>query len=147
VCGYRNRFDDRQSSRISNPLRLRPDFLAPDALRRRGRAAEVLASARAERRRSGLRQGSVSRWSWLIHAIKALGAGLVLAMTVVAPAAAYIGPGAGLSAIGLVLAMIAALGLAVVGFVWYPLKRLLRRRATAGRSQDRKPTAQAPTRD
>ncbi|MGH6916957.1 MAG: hypothetical protein ACREJ0_04545, partial [Geminicoccaceae bacterium] len=66
---------------------------------------------------------------------------------VVAPAAAYIGPGAGLSAIGLVLAKVAALGLAVVGFVWYPVKRLLRRRGPAARSQDRKPTAPAPTRD
>ncbi|MGH6902257.1 MAG: hypothetical protein ACREIR_05910, partial [Geminicoccaceae bacterium] len=68
-------------------------------------------------------------------------------VSVVAPAAAYIGPGAGLSAIGLVLAMVAALGLAVVGFVWYPVKRLLRRRGSAARSQDRKPTAPAPTRD
>lgn len=45
-----------------------------------------------------------------------------------APAAnAYIGPGAGLSAIGSVLSVLAAMLLAVVGFVWYPLKRLLRR--------------------
>ncbi|MGH6906170.1 MAG: hypothetical protein ACREIR_25910, partial [Geminicoccaceae bacterium] len=68
-----------------------------------------------------MRQGSVRRWSPLIRAIQALAAGLVLAVSVVAPAAAYIGPGAGLSAIGLVLAMVAALGLAVVGFVWYPV--------------------------
>ena len=143
--GYRNRFVG-QDWLVGNPLWPRLDFFAPDALRCRGRAAEVLASARAERRRCGLRQGSVRRWSRLIHAIQALGAGLVLAMSVVAPAAAYIGPGAGLSAIGLVLAMVAALGLAVVGFVWYPVKRLLRRRASGG-AQDRKPTAPAPTRD
>ncbi len=42
------------------------------------------------------------------------------------PAAAYMGPGAGLTAIGTVLAVIAALLLALVGFVWYPLKRILR---------------------
>lgn len=40
------------------------------------------------------------------------------------PALAYVGPGAGLSVIGTVLALLAALGLAVVGFVWYPVKRL-----------------------
>lgn len=43
------------------------------------------------------------------------------------PALAYVGPGAGLAAIGTVLALISALLLAVVGFLWYPLKRLLRR--------------------
>jgi hypothetical protein len=43
------------------------------------------------------------------------------------PAAAYIGPGAGLSAIGTVLALVATVCLAVVGFLWYPAKRLSRR--------------------
>lgn len=43
------------------------------------------------------------------------------------PAHAYVGPGAGLSAIGTVIALIGAMLLAVVGFVWYPLKRLLAR--------------------
>jgi uncharacterized membrane protein len=40
---------------------------------------------------------------------------------------AYIGPGAGLSAIGTLVALIGAILLAIVGFVWYPLKRLLRK--------------------
>ena len=40
---------------------------------------------------------------------------------------AYVGPGAGLSAIGSILALVAAVFLALVGFIWYPLKRLLRR--------------------
>jgi hypothetical protein len=44
-------------------------------------------------------------------------------------ALAYVGPGAGLTAIGTVLALLGAVGLALVGFVWYPLKRLLRRPA------------------
>lgn len=39
-------------------------------------------------------------------------------------AAAYIGPGAGLTAIGTVIAFIGAILLALVGFVWYPIKRL-----------------------
>ena len=42
-------------------------------------------------------------------------------------ALAYIGPGAGLSAIGSLLALIGAVLLAIVGFVWYPVRRLLRR--------------------
>lgn len=44
---------------------------------------------------------------------------------------AYVGPGAGLTAIGTVLALFAALMLAVVGFVWYPMKRVMSRRKAA----------------
>lgn len=58
---------------------------------------------------------------------------VVLALTLVlvaaAPAAAYVGPGAGLTAIGAALAFVGAVVLAIVGFVWYPIKRLLRSRA------------------
>jgi len=43
------------------------------------------------------------------------------------PAEAYIGPGAGLSAIGTVVALVGALALMIVGFVWYPIKRLRRK--------------------
>jgi hypothetical protein len=42
-----------------------------------------------------------------------------------ATAAAYIGPGAGLSVIGTVLAFVSAVVFMVIGFVWYPVKRLL----------------------
>lgn len=45
---------------------------------------------------------------------------------------AYIGPGAGLSAIGTLVALVGAVLLAIVGFVWYPLKRLLRKNNKAG---------------
>lgn len=44
---------------------------------------------------------------------------------------AYVGAGAGLSAIGSLLALIAAVLLAIVGFVWYPMKRLLKNRRKA----------------
>ncbi|MEM7507419.1 MAG: hypothetical protein AAF415_11795 [Pseudomonadota bacterium] len=44
------------------------------------------------------------------------------------PAAAYIGPGAGIGAIATFLALIAAVVLAIVGFLWYPLKRLIKGR-------------------
>jgi hypothetical protein len=41
---------------------------------------------------------------------------------------AYVGPGVGLSAIGTVLAFIGAVVLLIAGFLWYPVKRLLRRK-------------------
>ena len=39
---------------------------------------------------------------------------------------AYVGPGAGLGAIATVLALLGVILYGVVGFVWYPAKRLLR---------------------
>jgi hypothetical protein len=44
------------------------------------------------------------------------------------PAQAYVGPGAGLSAIGVVLALVGAILMMIAGFVWYPVKKLLKRR-------------------
>lgn len=41
---------------------------------------------------------------------------------------AYVGPGAGLSAIGAILAFIGAILLLIVGFFWYPIKRILKRK-------------------
>ena len=55
------------------------------------------------------------------------------------PAYAYIGPGAGLTAIGTVLALGAAILLAIVGFVWYPVKRLRQSRKAAA-AEEQKPT-------
>ena len=55
------------------------------------------------------------------------------------PAYAYIGPGAGLTAIGTVLALGAAILLAIVGFVWYPVKRL-RQSRKAATTEEEKPT-------
>ena len=54
-------------------------------------------------------------------------------------ALAYIGPGAGLSAIGTLVAVIGAFFLLLVGFVWYPVKRLLNGRKTGGNTTDSKP--------
>jgi hypothetical protein len=42
-------------------------------------------------------------------------------------AEAYVGPGAGLTVIGGAIAFLVAIVLAVLGFVWYPIKRLLKR--------------------
>jgi hypothetical protein len=60
-----------------------------------------------------------------------------LVLLVPSLAHAYIGPGAGITAIGSLLALVGAVLLALVGFVWYPIKRLRRNRA--------KSTSQAPT--
>lgn len=54
-----------------------------------------------------------------------------LALLTAQSAQAYVGPGAGLSAIGVLVALLGAVVLAVVGFVWYPLKRLFRKAAPA----------------
>ena len=43
-------------------------------------------------------------------------------------AQAYVGPGAGLSAIGTIIAFLAAIVLMIVGFLWYPIKRLIKGR-------------------
>ena len=55
---------------------------------------------------------------------------LVLCAVWLTPSAAhaYVGPGAGISAIGSLLALIAAVLMSIVGFVWYPMKRLIKYR-------------------
>lgn len=58
------------------------------------------------------------RLAGLIVAALYLGAG---------PAAAYVGPGAGLSAIGSILAFLGVIVLIIVGFFWYPIKRMIAR--------------------
>lgn len=41
---------------------------------------------------------------------------------------AYIGPGTGLTAIGAFLALVLGLAVAFIAFVWYPLRRLKKKR-------------------
>ncbi|MCA8882249.1 MAG: hypothetical protein KDA50_00615 [Rhodobacteraceae bacterium] len=55
---------------------------------------------------------------------------ILAAASVPVPAMAYIGPGAGLSAIGTAIAVVGAFFLLIVGFIWYPVKRLLRGKKT-----------------
>jgi hypothetical protein len=53
--------------------------------------------------------------------------GLVVVLALAPSAAhAYVGPGAGLSAFGALVALVGSIIAAVFGFVWYPIKRLIR---------------------
>lgn len=53
---------------------------------------------------------------------------IILVFFLPRPAVAYIGPGAGLSAMGAFLALLVAIIAALFGFLWYPIKRILRRK-------------------
>ena len=50
---------------------------------------------------------------------------ITLLLAVPQVALAYIGPGAGIAAIGTVVALIAGILLMIVAYIWYPIKRLL----------------------
>ena len=47
---------------------------------------------------------------------------------VVTDAHAYVGPGLGLGAIGAIFGVIFSIFLAIVGFIWYPIRRIIRKR-------------------
>ena len=61
---------------------------------------------------------------------------LSLALLLPATAHAYIGPGTGLSAIGSILAFLSVIVFLIAGFVWFPVKRLLRNRRSRANSQE-----------
>ena len=44
------------------------------------------------------------------------------------PTLAYIGPGAGISIVGSIVGVLATIFFAIVGFIWYPIRRLLKKR-------------------
>ncbi len=54
------------------------------------------------------------------------------------PAFAYIGPGAGLSAFGALFALIAMIGVTLFGFIWYPLKRILKKKKSQSKTEKNK---------
>lgn len=58
---------------------------------------------------------------------------LALVLLCLTPASvfAYVGPGSGVTVIGAAIALVGGAFLAIVGFVWYPVKRLLRSRRRA----------------
>lgn len=62
---------------------------------------------------------------------------LWLSVVPVSAAQAYIGPGIGAGTIGVVLGVIGSVFVALFANLWYPLKRLLKRRKAArGRAGD-----------
>ena len=58
----------------------------------------------------------------------------LLTVTLALPAQAYIGPGAGAGTIAVVFGVIVSIFLAFVAILWYPLKRLLKRRKASAKS-------------
>ncbi|WP_299391744.1 hypothetical protein [Pelagibius sp.] len=63
--------------------------------------------------------------------LAATGLGLVLSLAWTAPALAYIGPGAGLSLLGALWGVVAAVAAALLFLLIWPLRRLMKRRRTA----------------
>ena len=61
---------------------------------------------------------------------------LALPIVAASPAMAYVGPGAGLSAIGSVLAFLGVIFLMILGFFWYPVKRIIGRFRGAPQADD-----------
>ncbi|MEM8830001.1 MAG: hypothetical protein AAGE96_11665 [Cyanobacteria bacterium P01_G01_bin.19] len=53
---------------------------------------------------------------------------LLLVAFVQQPALAYVGPGTGIAALGALLAILAAVIIAIFGFLWFPLKRMMKKR-------------------
>jgi hypothetical protein len=67
---------------------------------------------------------------------------LIVFMSVPATAQAYVGPGGVITALGAVFGLFAAFVASIVGFLWFPLKRLLiwvRKRR--GRTEEMGPAA------
>ena len=56
---------------------------------------------------------------------------LVAVVGYAAPAAAYVGPGAGLSVVSALIGVLLAVGAAIVFVIGWPIRRMLRRRKLA----------------
>ena len=63
-------------------------------------------------------------------------AALLLLSLSASPAAAYVGPGAGLTLIGSLLAVVAAVLIAVIGLVLFPLRLLMKKMKAAKTQSD-----------
>ncbi len=72
----------------------------------------------------------------------------VVVLINVSPVFAYIGPGGGLAAIGSLLALVAAVIVAILGFLWFPVRRLLRyRKAVSVERPEATPAAETEDAD
>jgi membrane protein implicated in regulation of membrane protease activity len=63
-------------------------------------------------------------------------ASLFLVLVISPPVLAYVGPGAGLAAIGAFFALLVGIIAALFGFLWYPVKRMLRQRKQAQENEN-----------
>ena len=76
----------------------------------------------------------------------ALGSGKILILSLMlalpATAFAYVGPGAGLSIIGSLLAFLAAIVVGIFGFLWFPIRRLIRKRKLAAAARAAEATSE-----
>lgn len=83
---------------------------------------------------------------FIVRASTCIGQALLLLLASNAPAFAYMGPGAGLTALGSLVALVGAIALAVVGFLWYPLKRMFSRsKRPAAPPKDDKQSGRQPS--
>lgn len=65
----------------------------------------------------------------LMNRMPAIALGVALALLLLPnPALAYIGPGVGAGAIGAVLGVIGSIFLGLFAILWYPIKRMMKRR-------------------
>ena len=56
---------------------------------------------------------------------------ITVTMTAPGPAWAYIGPGTSMGAVGVFVAVVGGVFLLLVGFLWYPIRRVIRGRRNA----------------
>ena len=73
------------------------------------------------------------------HGVIILGALLIVLHPQAAEA--YVGPGAGVSAIGAFLAVMVGIVVAIFGFIWYPVKRLIRKMKQRKADKEGSPSA------
>ena len=52
---------------------------------------------------------------------------ILLVLTLSDPALAYMGPGAGLTFIGSLVALVSAVFAGIFGFIWFPIKRMMKK--------------------
>ena len=69
---------------------------------------------------------TVGKELWVMSYKLKTAALMLLLCSMALPAQAYLGPGGAVSSVGALLALIGAVLLAIVGFVWFPLKRMIK---------------------
>ncbi len=77
----------------------------------------------------------MTKFKYFLWSIRSFFLLLILLFFLPHSAFAYIGPGAGLSAIGAFLAVFVGIIVAIFGFLWYPIKRFLKKKKMKKREQ------------